>query len=335
MKTTDRLLGLDAIRAAAVCAVLIDHIIIPWPMAADTEFLLATIGLTGVNAFFALSGYLVGPMAIQAARGRSIRQFLVRRWVRTIPPALVVILMVLPDLSGMDVLGFATFTIFLPPAQPSATPLPHYWSLAVEEWSYLFLPLLFLALPRRGLVWSVLAVWAALAAFQYAALAHGIGGAKPLYVTWLRLDSVLPGVAVYLLRDRLSPNAWRGVAWVAGGSLLLAFAVLPASILLGALGPALFAAMLPAAAAWRPARPQAWVWGATRYTARISYSLYLVHLPLFFIVRAAGVPPGPISLAVDMVVAFAVAHIIYEAVEKPCMALRDRWAPVGVRAEAA
>lgn len=330
MTTTARLLGLDVIRAAAVCAVLIDHIIIPWPLGSETEATLAAIGLTGVNAFFALSGYLVGPMAIEAARTGLIWNFLARRWLRTIPPAIVVLLMVIPDVTVGEFLGFATFTIFLPAAQPSGTPLPHYWSLAVEEWSYLFLPLLFLVLPRRGLAFSILALWAVLAAFQHAAMANGIGGDKPLYVTWLRLDSVLPGVAVHLLRDRLSAFTWRVVAWGAVVALILAFVALSDQVLLGALGPALFALMLPAAAAWRPGRPQAWFWGAARYTARISYSLYLAHLPLFFIVRAAGVPPGPLSLVLDMVLAFVVAHVLYEGIEKPCMALREKWG-LGVR----
>ena len=124
-------------------------------------------GFVGVDVFFVISGYLITSLLLREAdrTGRvSLRDFYARRARRILPAALLVIVATLV-LSVMYLDGaaallvgeqaiWATFfaanikfardsTDYFSADQP-ASPLQHYWSLAVEEQFYLFWPLILL-----------------------------------------------------------------------------------------------------------------------------------------------------------------------------------------------
>jgi peptidoglycan/LPS O-acetylase OafA/YrhL len=155
---SERIPGLDLVRATAISLVLLAHMALftarVW---APTSFLTAC-GLPGVEIFFALSGYLIGGILYRshAAGALSLPKFWRRRWLRTLPAYLVFF-----SINRYIWIRFAGPTAFdwryLVYLQnfnwPHPPFFPEAWSLAVEEWFYLLAPLLLvgltLLLPRK------------------------------------------------------------------------------------------------------------------------------------------------------------------------------------------
>src|SRR5262249_6922490 len=111
-----------------------------------------TIAVLGVELFFVLSGYLIGGILIRAFEKApeftfgEVKRFWIRRWFRTLP---IYWLIFTVNMILYHVLKISLFEVsqlkgyvFLQnlwyPNMLSA--MPEGWSLAVEEWFYLTLP---------------------------------------------------------------------------------------------------------------------------------------------------------------------------------------------------
>lgn len=146
----NRLYGLDILRALAVLFVVLGH---------GSKLLFPTINrltfyveFDGVAIFFVLSGFLIGGILIKVlekeqASYKTLFNFWVRRWFRTLPNYFLVLLVLL-ILSYLFIDGFAPFAgykYFLF-TQNLYTPhpawFPEAWSLSVEEWFYLLVPVI-------------------------------------------------------------------------------------------------------------------------------------------------------------------------------------------------
>lgn len=148
-----RIEGLDLLRSIAIVFVVIYHawaFLSPYfPQVGQLFFL----GFWGVEFFFVLSGFLVGGIFIRAYKEQNRLNFSVllnfwkRRWKRTIPIYLVVLLFSYLTLNYLYNLNFDFpfryffFSQNLWYLHPRF--FPEAWSLAVEEWFYILLPLLF------------------------------------------------------------------------------------------------------------------------------------------------------------------------------------------------
>jgi len=91
--TSARIHGLDTLRALAVSLVVLHHYTL-FVGDASTCGWVGRIGWTGVDLFFALSGYLIGNQIFAAAgsaRGLALGRFYVRRLLRTLPNFWVVL----------------------------------------------------------------------------------------------------------------------------------------------------------------------------------------------------------------------------------------------------
>jgi peptidoglycan/LPS O-acetylase OafA/YrhL len=153
---------LDALRAFAVLAVIVQHTV-PLPPAVK-------LGRTGVRLFYVLSGFLITGILLRARRGcpggregrGALRSFYARRFLRIFPLYYLVlglaVLLALPAV-GEHLASCATYTSNIQSAVEGSffpPPLGHFWSLAVEEQFYLFWPLLILFLPTRRLLPAIL-----------------------------------------------------------------------------------------------------------------------------------------------------------------------------------
>lgn len=145
----ERIFGLDILRALAIFFVVWGHGTILFPKAISKYLL--WIDFDGVSIFFVLSGFLIGGILIKnlEKKGPSIHSlfaFWTRRWLRTLPNYLLVLtflavsVLIFSDKFSISTLLkyyiFSQNLFFKPPPFFSES-----WSLSVEEWFYLLIPI--------------------------------------------------------------------------------------------------------------------------------------------------------------------------------------------------
>ena len=159
MQNKERIFGLDIMRTTAIVFVLFGHTVFLLPFSESTRILFFQFfGFFGVEIFFVLSGYLVGKILLRNFNEgpvdfKTIRHFWIRRWFRTLPCYyLAFLLTAIVFYFSYKQFVFAEpdnllYLVFL---QNFVSPHPDFfplaWSLSVEEWFYLLLPLWFIFL---------------------------------------------------------------------------------------------------------------------------------------------------------------------------------------------
>ena len=347
-----RSFGLDALRVAALLLVLFAHGCAFWMPSFTAELLFpATLcSFIGVDAFFVLSGFLIGRALFEInASGQGVLAFWQRRWLRTLPNYylfLIISFCVMGPLLQRPTGGLSYWWF----GQNLYAPMqvfffPESWSLAVEEWFYLLAPVLMLVLPRNHTVVRALAALSLLVGFAYlryrAALAGASWDDEIRKIVLLRLDALAYGVIAASIALRL-PEQFRTyrIPALALGAAVFAGLVFWASLnqttpsavyrslsfSLSCLGTAL---LLPFFAAWQKAHIPA-LGTAVERLSRWAYSCYLVHLlALLLGLHYAGAwmagNAWRMSLvsAIWLVFSLSLAAVVYRYFEKPLM----NWVP--------
>lgn len=236
-KAEDRIFGLDLIRFIAIMMVVLGHgcIVLPDEVANTIKRCM----LDGVSIFFVLSGFLIGGILIrQLEKGKDqwsdLLHFWKRRWMRTLPAyyfvltiVMVYTMIITPNLLPERWYEFYFFV------QNLFHPRPNFfgeaWSLSVEEWFYLTVPLMiFLAIrllraqPRYAMLAVVFIVMIAAIVYRYLLFDSmgfhaGVeditafrrqGDALITYRVLPRLDSLMFGVlGAYIMYYH--PNTWK------------------------------------------------------------------------------------------------------------------------------
>ena len=359
-----RIHGLDTLRALAVSLVVLHHYTL-FVSDAPTFGWVGTMGWTGVDVFFALSGYLIGNQifaALGSSRGFGLGRFYVRRLLRTLPNFWVVLALYAlwpawrGDTPMLPLWQYLTFTqnIHLQPG----TAFSHAWSLCIEEQFYMLLPAatvggaaLGQAGARQRWAWCAFALAVAGGMLVRATIwQDGQDATNRLgyyyqyiyYSSWCRADELLAGVALALLKQR-APGTWRRV--LAHGNALLVAGVLVigatfawflddhygfAQTVFGypllALGCSL---LILAALAPGSLLHRVRVPGAASL-ALWSYAIYLTHKSVSMLVAARMAQAGygaedAITIAACMVASLAAGWLLFVLVETPFMRLRARW----------
>ncbi|WP_404368021.1 acyltransferase family protein [Sphingomonas sp. MMS24-J45] len=332
--------GLDVVRACAVSLVVLAHL----QIRADI------LGVGGVELFFVLSGFLVGGIFLRAivadpgAGAPLLLHFWQRRWARTLPNYFLFFAVYaavfhdeLPPLAQLW-----KYALFL---QNLTKPIPFFyglsWSLSVEEWFYLIVPgvtMLGLKILRRPIP-SILATIAALivGSFVVRLLAHPSDWNTGMrMVVIYRLDALAIGVACAVVAQLL-PDTWRrfGRLWPVGFVLLMVLSLslwrhtadltaLQAALLFTALP--LCCALLVAGAVRLPDGGGR-VRGAIKHLSQWSYSIYLAHAPvLFLLYRVPGYEHFPPIArlgvrGVAVVLTLVVSASVYSFFEQPMLRL--------------
>jgi len=372
--------GLDVLRVASIAAVLGLH--------GHMGFFVSTglVSWTGWTAvvdacvvfavewFFVLSGFLIGGMLIrgfetQGVGWAGVRNFWLRRWFRTVPNyylflAVNAVLVWWGVGEGRFAWSFVAFAQGL--AWPPGKPLfyAEAWSLAVEEWFYLLLPLLLVGLAwswrkagRRAdharLFWRAAVLLIALPTFVRCVLPpplHFFAWDEQVRrITLLHLDAPGWGVLAAAL-SRWHPRWWArrqglkallGLALMGSAVAALAYGLLidwrgiaggHGNDLLLTTAPALgVMLMLPWLSGLRVPAAR-WLRGAVTRVSDWTYSLYLCHLPLqLLLLRSVQLWAGDVSLALWWLVplwlalTFTVAALLFRGFELPMTRLRERF----------
>ena len=135
-------LFLDFYRYLAALIVSISHFFIYWNKSDFFEF----TSILGVELFFVLSGFVLASQLfkLESDPKKNLKIFLFRRWIRTIPPYLVALTCAAIVFDHGDKINFIKFLTYTQNIL-SDNSTPNFfsvaWSLSVEEWFYIFLPL--------------------------------------------------------------------------------------------------------------------------------------------------------------------------------------------------
>lgn len=278
-------------------------------------------GQFGVQMFFVISGYLITSTSLRRWRTPdrlAVKDFYLLRFAR-IAPLLLALLALLSVLHLLHVSGyvvdsktgglaralFAALTFHINYLEATRGYLPPnwdiLWSLSVEETFYLFFPLVARALPRRKLLFLLLALLIAAGPFARArAFNHNPVWREYSYLGGM--DAIAWGcLTAMLLQGRRLSRPWRYAAGTLGAALLLVSLALSDAVYSWGLGRnglnmtvlALGTALVVAASAasrWKtPAilRP-------LQILGQRSYEIYLTHvvavLALFSVFARRGLP---------------------------------------------
>jgi peptidoglycan/LPS O-acetylase OafA/YrhL len=346
---------LDGWRAIAVFTVIAFHAQLHF-LGPLSDYYLQHYGSLGVDLFFAISGILICSRLLEEEQSNkriSLRGFYVRRFFRILPPAFL-FLIVLGILGGLhivrvglepwisSVLFVNNYDLVHLRNYDVSLYTNHFWSLAIEEHFYLFLPgFLFLFCKNRIRVLSVLI----LAFLAYTACIHFnrswleyMGGAFADDRTELRIDALLfPALVAIMLRNQQVREfctrrattisvlivfvVVAGIAHRVGYDSAMWFAVpfgFPFIVISTVLHPSSFLSRILEFA-------------PLRYLGRISYSLYLWQQLFFIGEHTSFRAEWPLSILQawpwNYLAVVLVASASFYLIEKPFIRAGHRLAP--------
>ena len=290
-----------------------------------------TNGFLGVDVFFLISGFVITPQIFNifdshAGRAQRLKSFYIRRFYRLIPAlgamlgfsSILILLLGSPDdherfaRQGISTLlfggNFGAYLYSQDYFSPNPNPLVHTWSLAVEQQFYIFLPFLlapFLMRRIRGNLYLFL-VFLLFSAFSFISFLNP-NLLEPLYSRiginlasqfsfYSTLDRVwqfaLGGFAYFFVSTKraikLNTNRFIKICLMII-LLMLLFTQIPISQITGSVLISIFA-LISIIYKCFDLLPN-FVIRNIEWIGNRSYSIYLIHMPLLYLVRYS---PSPI-----------------------------------------
>ena len=329
----ERIGVIDELRGLALVMVVLSHVGLVYGLETNIAYCLALPAFgVGVDLFLVISGFVIyrNVLAMSVkARGNALlgaQAFWVRRLVRIAAPAAGTLAVVGgvrlaqegPSASWADLAAALAFfaNFYWTGCAASAAPCPHplvashFWSLSLEGQFYALAPAL-IALPRRLALPVCLSVLAICAGLE-----RPVGS----YLWTTRPDALFIGMGVAALREQAAAPGKLWPSLSLGQAVYWAcFAPVFERLAIGrfsGLGLTLVAVMFGFVLAGRLGADagESWPAGALRKGCELSFSAYLVHLPVMSGVHAALAERTAPALSLLVVLAaIAVAALIWEA----------------------
>jgi peptidoglycan/LPS O-acetylase OafA/YrhL len=326
--------SLDVLRALAIVWVVNCHIVTAYGKAPHLYPL--QLGGKGVDLFFALSGWLLGRQLLNEMRQTgtiNVRRFWYRRWLRTLPAYYAVLLVTLAWQlpARTPSWRYTTFFFF---GQNYLPQMPFFgvsWSLCVEEHFYLLVaPLLLACFRFRAAVVLLPVLLLAPHVCRVMGWYHNV---EETHVRW---DQCASGV-VLAYCSVFRPKLWARLCRWAPALALVGLGLVGFNVLTR-LNPRWQIKDLNTTtwmfifAGWvllgnsSPFWKTSFRYRPVRFLADRAYSLYLLHVESFAILKRFGNLSFPEYLALSWLISFALAEVLYRAVELPFMNARDKFA---------
>jgi len=330
------------------------------------------MGQLGVELFFVLSGFLIGNILVRAFMDSDkfsiadMRQFWIRRWFRTLPAYWLIVtadslLYIWLHIQSYEYPRFFYY-LFI---QNLWYPHPRFffgesWSLSVEEWFYLTLPICLYTASRlfkiRNKSKFLMVVFTAyllvFVGIRFINAFHPINGPAIDFgirkVVLFRLDAVMYGVLFAWLQN-FRPVLFVGVKnyllpLSIAGAMVIYYLLTPEGVALCASSstsvfmmnaffylftPLLFSLCLPCANGIKQINSQFWTRFFT-HISKISYSMYLVHysliyIPLSIFSHARSVRSVSLIYLCYWVAVLLLSAALYRYFEYPVMQLREQF----------
>ncbi len=338
--------ALDLVRGLAAVAVAIGHFFIYGNVQVTA---VEPVPILAVEVFFVLSGFVLAPQiayCVAELRARTLGVFLIRRWMRTVPPYLIALLCMSALYGEVGSPDFFRYAFYVQNLVNLANILDYYtiaWSLSVEEWFYLTFPALCMIaalIARRAIVdpkrrariavvltaLAFVAICAGLRFFASPAEAAAVGGVRRVVI--YRLDSIAVGVLLFFFCQGRTFKARYCVPLFTATAVSAYFLSTRAATGLGAelvypfIASAFGVTALMAAQSinntLQPSFSRAAAW-----LAHISYSLYLFHLIILTILTPI-LKPAPVAtqFTIYILLCLTFSTLFYSLIEEPILARR-------------
>ncbi len=344
-----RNLGLDILRTFSIFLVLFQHAGI-----SIQKMVIPTMGAFGVEIFFVLSGFLIGDILIRQLQKenslKSIKTFLFRRWLRILPTYYFVLIFKFLFIDHSIGLNIIYYFLFL---QNNFYGIQFHdvtWSLVIEEWFYIFLPLfltLFFKLNGKQFKTGMFYFLAFIIAETVLRLIYVQvkGGTYSAIngIFLLRFDALFMGVILaYLKNNYFDVFKKLNSIWLSllafgliigylffinnrvevmenfNNSVILKvahFIILP--FLISLIVPKVFFSSID----WVGIKLKTYLTFCFTNLSKLTYSLYLVH-PFFYFLNDHFNPV--LSKILYFIFTFVSAFLLYNLIEKPILKIRDK-----------
>lgn len=337
---------LDGIRAVAVAIVVVAHggldRVVP--------------GGFGVTIFFFLSGYLITSLLrseVAVTGTVSLKGFYWRRFLRIFPPLYITLLLTWAASQagwfGNRVNGAAVPYDFLFLSnyahlfgEENGLPIP-LWSLAVEEHFYLLFPIVFVFVLARTSPLKAAQLCAAACVGVLALRLTTLAVApeelwRNYYWTHTRIDSILFGSCLALWNNpTMDRSYWRPTnnhALFALGAILFTIVVRDPvfrdTMRYTVQGAALFVLFSYVLSDRSRVVNRVLESRPLRLIGLLSYTLYLIHLPVYVVLRESLNVAPVVSGVIGLPIALLYSWFMYKVVEKPLAEWRKRRAQPGI-----
>lgn len=375
--------GLDVYRTIAIVAVLLSHCIVMFfPTWSQRTPIVYALGF-GVEIFFALSGFLIGGILIRdvvesphsAGAPRKLLTFYAGRWLRTLPLYyFMVILSILLTLLVWPLLMTAPPQLHWPMLvanfiflqnfrQNWLTLQPVSWSLAIEEWFYLLIPLVMalIATARSRRLRSRLILCIGMAIIVATLVYRGcdfllnhtdwdFGTRKQIF---MHMDALMFGLlAAWLKRyhasvfNIIARSRWTTViALVTVAVVIVTTVYVPASqsapngllvlddsfmahtFTFTFLGACFAALVMTCYSQLKVPASSRWIMRLFNFLSARSYGYYLLHWPTFLLLanlHVGAYVSGVALSGIGLILTGLFAETTYRLIERPGMRLRSR-----------
>ncbi|TCK66629.1 peptidoglycan/LPS O-acetylase OafA/YrhL [Winogradskyella wandonensis] len=357
----NRNFGLDVIRATAITLVVISHCTYILPEFNSTlTNAIRLLGATGVDIFFVLSGYLIGGILLRKLETnktnfKDLFHFWKRRWFRTLPNYFAVLFLNITLVLFLGDNLVDDVWLYIPFLQNFYHPHPDFfteaWSLSIEEYAYLILPLaMYLGLSffkkiKSSIIFIQTTILIILVLFVFklkfyleiTITDYSHWSATFRKVVIYRLDAIYYGFIMVFLMSKYT--FFRGNSRLFLWSGFLLFIVLHLLILVFDISPDNFlgffslfylplvsisiALVFPFFISLKKNR----LIGLITYVSKRSYSIYLVNYSLILLSLKRFFQPSFFIVIVFLILTLIISEILYRTIEIPFLRLRKRLVP--------
>ncbi len=371
---TKRVYGLDIMRALAISLVLFAHAALFLRNYFPLEFYpFAISAYLGVEIFFVLSGFLIGTILIKmyekstSYTPKVMLKFWTRRWFRTLPAYyLVLILNVVIIYLGFGIRHFHgydnDFNLFFVFLQGFAHRNPpvfgEAWSLAIEEWFYLLLPILILLfslllgrfISKKSVILTTILVFIIVITgirVNYALQNPSASWQLDIHtVVIYRLDAIMYGVLGAFICYYYK-NVWNGLKlfgkYAGAVFIIMGFVIFYMTVqkqsksfladtFLFTVFSIGFALFLPSADSIKIKSNPGNFARLITHISIVSYSIYLINYSILFkftskFLKTTHFISGVVMYLISLVLIMIAATLLYKFYEKPMTDLREKLSP--------
>ncbi len=343
--TNERYSSIDQLRFIAAITVALSHLFIS---NIGSSLRLEIISSVAVEVFFIISGFVLAPQILRIAQNSKLSDykiFLIRRWYRTIPLYLLSLLLTSIILNKIFTFDFIKYMFFIQNILEISVNVDYFsisWSLSVEEWFYVVFPLfLILTLmiqknPKKNqIIFSTIIFILLIFFFRIFFLDDENWGSSIRRVVLFRLDSIAFGFLLYFLKDKIKPlisnQLYLFVAFIFFSIFIFKIMEINSSQNIS-----FFKIIFHFAVA---------IWGSSvvlifylldkklknafyiklnLFLGRISYSTYLFHLVIIYLITPLNFSIG-LSVSIFILLQLTISWTLYYFFEEPILKLRPNY----------